>query len=181
MGLMNRWEVPESIFEPLVAAVPPGTEWSGFSDPFFAAARSLPVASSTVGRTRGGPALLERRVVAYSTEEARPYHVRARLIDRIRDDQQPAKGSGILWEVGMLVARKGLCGPAVPDEFDCALLQVTILQVTAEGVPGSPQLALLRHLWAQAVLAASPEAIMFGGQHHWNDEWWTESISPPSL
>jgi hypothetical protein len=44
------------------------------------------------------------------------------------------------------------------------------------GLTGAPQLALLRHLWAAAVLAASPDAIVFGGQHHWQDEWWTERI-----
>jgi hypothetical protein len=80
------------------------------------------------------------------------------------------------WEVGMTHLKDGLCTPAIPADFDSAMLQVSKFRLTKKGLFGAPQLALLRHLWAEAVLATSPEAVVFGGQHHWQDGWWTEEL-----
>ena len=73
--------------------------------------------------------------------------------------------------------KDGLCSPAVPQDYDTAILQISMFRMSENGVAGAPQLALLRHLWATAVLSASSEAIVFGGQHHWQDEWWTEQVT----
>ena len=76
--------------------------------------------------------------------------------------------------------KDGLCTPAVPEDYDSAMLQVNRFRLSKGNLEGAPQLALLRHLWAENVKAASPDAIVFGGQHDWDDAWWTESLPAPS-
>jgi hypothetical protein len=166
---MNRWDVPESLFEPVIAAVPAGTEWSGFVDPFFVAADGTPVTAAKVGES-----VVERIAYAYSSDGAKPYHARARLLERVRGGT-PAGQAGVLWEVGVTVLKRGTLKPVVPEDFECAILTSVSVQMTEAGMSGGPQLALLRHKWAEAVKAASPDAIVFGGQHHWRDEWWVEA------
>jgi hypothetical protein len=168
---MNRWDRPDSLFEPVIAAVPAGTEWSGFVESFFVAADGTPVAATTVDET-----VVERIAYAYSSEGARPYNARARLIERVRGGDPPGQAA-TLWEVAVSVLKAGTLKPEVPEDFVCAILTSVSVQMTEAGMTGGPQLALLRHKWAEAAKAASPAAIVFGGQHHWRDEWWVEQIA----
>ena len=71
----------------------------------------------------------------------------------------------------MIHLKDGLCVPAIPADYDSAILEVSLIRLTQHGQTAAAQLALLRHLWASAVLAASPDAFVFGGQHHWDDSW----------
>lgn len=179
---MNRWDAPESVFADLIAAVPPGTKWAGFGNALFAAEGGIPVAAvlykvKRPGRFTRTDEIRERQTISYSGDPAKPFTARARLLDRPRGATTPSDASAILWEVGMTHLKDGLCTPAVPEDYDSAILQISTFRLTQSGVTGAPQLALLRHRWAEAVLAASSEAIVFGGQHNWNDEWWTERIA----
>jgi hypothetical protein len=60
-----------------------------------------------------------------------------------------------------------------------SVLQTSVIRHSPAGITGGPQLALFRHLWAHSVLAAAPDAIVFGGQTHWQDDWWNEKIPEP--
>lgn len=178
---MESWRAPESIFAPIITAVPPGTDWAGFGNTLLAVTSAIPVAAVLYkvkhpGSFKRVDDIRDRRPNAVTGDGATPFTVQARLFDRPRGSTAPVDASAVLWEVGMTHLKDGLCTPAVPADFDSAILQMSRFRLSHEGLTGAPQLALLRHLWAEAVLAASPSAIVFGGQHHWHDDWWTEPI-----
>ena len=178
---MNRWQASESIFAPIVTALPPGTHWSGFGNAIIAASGCVPDTAIVYRMKRPGTfkavnEIRRRSLLCVTGENAAPFSARVSLLDRPPGRQVPNLAGIRLWEVGMTWLKKGLCTPAVPEDFDTAILQVSKFQITQRGLAGGPQLALLRHLWAEAVLAASGEAIVFGGQYHWQDSWWTEKI-----
>jgi hypothetical protein len=182
---MNRWDAPDSVFAPLVAAVPPGTEWPGFISSFIWAAEGIPQATLVYRIKRPGTfqkthELRDRKVTAYTGDGVKPFGVRARLQDVTRGERATGSPDSTFWVVGLNHLKDGLCVPAVPADHDSAILQLARFQLTKDGLVGAPQLALLRHRWAEAVRTASPDALVFGGQHHWVDEWWTETLPTPS-
>lgn len=138
------------------------------------AAAGTPITSTRVEGTFEQQFIVDHVAFAYSSADARPYDVRARLIERVRGGNPPGPAS-VLWEVGVTVLAPGSLTPAVPEGYACGMLTTVIAQKTEVGTPGAPQLALLRHKWAEAVKAESPDAVVFGGQHDWRDEWWTEA------
>ena len=179
---MNRFDAPDSIFAPIVAAVPPGTQWAGFVNSTFAAQTAVPTAAvrysvKQPGKFKRESQIRERRLVSLSGDSGKPFSVKVRCYDRPRGQSGPIELSETLWEVGIVNLKDGLCLPAVPEDYDSAILQTSILKYSAIGVTGAPQLALFRHLWAYAVLAAAPQAIVFGGQHQWQNAWWTEKVA----
>lgn len=179
---MNRWEAADSIFAPIIAAVPPGTVWAGFGNALIAAAESVPHAEIPYRVKRPGSfkfvhEIRRRMLLTTSGTNAQPFSTRAFLLDKPPARKIANLATVRMWEVGMTHLKDGLCVPVVPADFDSAILQVSKFQLTGKGLPGAPQLALLRHLWAEAVLAASPDAIVFGGQHDWQDIWWTEQVT----
>jgi hypothetical protein len=183
---MNRWAAPGSVFAPVIAAVPPGTEWCGFGNALIAMADCVPHAMHAYRVKRPGTLrriteVRERMLLTVTGQDAAPFSVRALLIDKPPGRKAEHLAAIRMWELGMTRLKDGLCGPAIPDDFDSAILQVSKFQISKLGLAGAPQLALLRHLWAQAVLAASPDAIVFGGQHDWQDAWWTEQIARDEL
>jgi len=176
---MNRWDAPDSIFAPIIAGVPPGTRWSGFGNALIAARQSVPKAAVGYNVRRGLKTTHEKRdrtLISQSGDAAKPFTYRIYLIDLPRDRQLTSATVGRLWEVGMTWLKDGLCTPAVPADYDTAMLQVNKFRLSKGSLEGAPQLALLRHLWAESVRAASPDAVVFGGQHHWEDAWWAESV-----
>jgi hypothetical protein len=179
---MNRWEAPDSIFAPIIAAVPPGTIWAGFGNALIAAAESVPYADIPYRVKRPGSfkfthEVRQRMLLTTSAAGAKPFSTRAFLFDKPPGRKVSNLSTVRMWEVGMTHLKDGLCTPAVPEDFDSGILQVSKFQLTGKGLPGASQLALLRHLWAEAVLTASPDAIVFGGQHHWQDAWWAEQVT----
>lgn len=179
---MNRFDAPNSIFAPIVVAVPPGVQWAGFGNAAFAAQQAVPVAEVRYlvkhpGKFKRVDEIWERKLTAMSGENAAPFAFRIRLYDRARGQSGVIGLNETLWDVGINHLKDGLCTPAVPEDYDTALLQTTVLRYSASGVQGAPQLALFRHLWVHNVLAAAgDDAIVFGGQSHWQDEWWNEKI-----
>lgn len=181
MGAVNRFDVPDSILAPIVAAVPPGTLWAGFSNCAFAAQEAVPVAQvryqvKNSGKFKRTYEVWERRLSSRSGQDAEPFSVRIRLADRAPARSGPITLGESLWEVGITCLKDGLCTPAVPEDYDTAILQTSILKYSPSGLSGAPQLALFRHLWVNNVLAAAPDAIVFGGQSHWSEQWWNETI-----
>lgn len=179
---MNRFDAPNSVFAPILAAVPPGTRWAGFGNSAFAAQQAVPVAEvpyrvKKAGKFKRTDETRERRLLALSGESAKPFSVRIRLYDRARGLTGPVGVDETLWEVGITHLKDGLCTPAVPEDYDTAILHTSVLKYSPTGLTGAPQLALFRHLWAHNVLAAARDAIVFGGQSHWQDEWWNEKIA----
>jgi hypothetical protein len=180
---MNRWEASGSVFAPIIAAVPPATQWSGFGNALIAAAGSVPHAMVPYRVKRPGTVkriteVRERKLLTTTGEQAAPFSVRAFCFDKPPGRKVANLATVRMWEVGMTRLKDGLCAPAVPGDFDTAILQVSKFQLSQIGLHAAPQLALLRHLWSETVLAASPQAIVFGGQRHWQDTWWTEQLAP---
>jgi hypothetical protein len=183
---MNRWEAPESIFAPIIAAVPPDTEWAGFFNTLEWATGGIPRSVLVYNVKRPGTfrkvkEIREREMATSSGESAKPFTSRAWLADVNREGDGPRDAASNLWMLGMTHLKDGLCAPAVPDDYDSAILQVIRFRLNKDGLSGAPQLALVRHRWAEGVLAASPRAIVFGGQRHWDDSWWTESLPQPTV
>ena len=172
---MNRFDAPDSLFAPIFAAVPPDTAWAGFASALTAAEQAVPVGSQIYW-------------VKTSGFSKRQHHIRERVLTHFSDpkpftkhlvlfDRAPGATATLAtrhWEVGMVHLKDGLLTPAVPADYDSAVLTTSMICYSSNGLTGGPQLALLRHLWAASVLAASKDAIVFGGQHDWRDEWWTE-------
>lgn len=179
---MNRWEAPESIFAPIVAAVPPDTPWAGFVNTLDWAAEGIPRAAMIYyvkrpGTIRTLSETRDRRATTAMADDESPFTSFVSLADIRPDGTRDA--SAALWTLGLTHLKPGLCVPAVPDEYDTAILNVVRFRLNVEGLSGAPQLALVRHRWAEGVLSASPDAIVFGGQRGWDDAWWTESIPSP--
>lgn len=178
---MNRFDAPDSIFAPIIAAVPPGTKWAGFGNSALAAVGAVPIAEAPYwvrpGRFKRNYETRQRKLLSMIGENAKPFTVRVRLHDRVAGENGPVHLAETHWDVGITQLKKGLCAPAVPEDYDAAILQTSVLRYSSTGITGAPQLALFRHLWAHSVLAATPDAIVFGGQSHWRDDWWTETIS----
>jgi hypothetical protein len=176
---MDIWNSPESIFAPLVVAVPPDTDWAGFGNSAIAARDSIPASDMTYTVKRPGTfkkvnEIRDRKVIGFLSADTKPYVAKARLVDAIPGVAIPSDDSLTLWEVGISTLKDGLCTPAVPSDYDTGLLEVTMMRLTQNGQAGASQLALFRHLFAAAVKAASPKAIVFGGQYGWDDSWWNE-------
>lgn len=176
---MNLWNEPANIFAPLIAAVPPDTEWAGFGNALIAAAECVPVCQlhynmKRPGKLRRRQELRHRVVYTMSGDQAMGFSTLAGCVDKPVDE--PASGAtDTHWRLGLTRLKDGLCQPAVPPDFDSALLECSLLRLGQFGQAGAPQMALLRHLWAEAVFRASPGAIVFGGQHGWQEEWWQEA------
>jgi hypothetical protein len=56
---------------------------------------------------------------------------------------------------------------------------VTRFKLKSHGVVGAPQLALLRHLVADAFEALDSQAVIAGGQSDWEPDWWPNSATGP--
>jgi hypothetical protein len=178
------WDAADSIFAPIVVGLPADTQWDGYPNAVIAAKNMIPTTHVTYRVKRPGSftrknEVWARRTVSVLNTEARPYVARIRLMDAPENAALPADDGPLLWEVGVINLKDGLCTPAIPADYDTAILEVTLMRVTKNGQPGAPQLALLRHLFAAAVQSASPNAIVFGGQRDWSDLWWNEQLTQP--
>jgi hypothetical protein len=175
---VNVWNEPANIFAPLIAAVPPETEWAGFGNALIAAGECIPVCQlhynvKRPGTLRRKQELRHRVVYTTSGDGAKGFSTLAGCVDKPVDE--PASGvADTHWRLGLTRLKDGLCQPAVPPDFDSAILECSLMRLAQTGQAAAPQMALLRHLWAGAVVRASPRAIVFGGQHEWRDEWWQE-------
>jgi hypothetical protein len=178
---VNRFDAADSIFAPIVAAVPPGTQWAGFGNALSAAGAGVPRAGilykvKRSGSFRRAEEIRERTVMVVSGDGAKPFSAKDTLMDR-PTGTATVTGAATIWQLGMSHLKDGLCAPAVPEDYDSAILQTSTFRLTNAGMSGAPQLALVRHRWAASVLAASPNAVVFGAQRHWRDEWWTVQIT----
>jgi hypothetical protein len=176
---MNVWNEPDNLFAPLIAAV---------SRNPVGGVRSL--ANRGSGLRAGDPPSIQHkgagkvpshqrdqtpRGLCLVGDKAKPFTALCALVDKGSDT--PARGIiDTYWQMGLTHLKDGLCLPAVPPDYDTSILQCCLLRIREIGQGGAPQMALVRHLWAAAVLAASPHAIVFGGQHAWQDDWWVERV-----
>ncbi len=176
---MESWREPRSLFAPLII----GADLSALSAPGFgnallAAAGSVP--ETTVPYTVKKPGKLKReaetrvRTLACITGDAAgPYAARVRLVDvPPRMTAAAAPLACRRWEAGLYVLKKGTATPAIPDDLDLAVLEISMYRLSGEGFTGAGQLALLRHLWILSLSAADPGLLVIGGQDGWSDDWW---------
>jgi hypothetical protein len=178
---MNRWDEPNNLFAPLIAAVPADVEWAWFGNTLDVAADSVPVTSVVYTGKRPNSfrrfrEVKHRVVFTVLGDNAKPFSARTTCLDKPID--APGGGLGYqYWDLVMTNLKRGLCAPAVPADFQAAILECRLMRLTATGQAAAAQMALVRHLWATSVLAASPRAIVFGGQRNWDDSWWPEITS----
>ena len=84
---MNRWSATDSIFAPVIAAVPPGTQWSGFGNTLISAGQSIPRAEVDYRTKRPGSfkfvnEIRQRMVLVSTGDTAKPFSARAFLLDK---------------------------------------------------------------------------------------------------
>jgi hypothetical protein len=175
---MNRWDEPNNIFAPLLAGVPSDAVWAGFGNALIAASESLPVveiaySGKRPNSFRGFREVRHRLTVTIVGDNAKPFSARVDCVDK--PIEKPCEGLAYWsWSLAMTRLKQGTCTPGIPEDFDPAILECRMMRLTEAGQESASQLALVRHLWASAVLAASPRSIVFGGQQTWKNEWWPE-------
>lgn len=178
---MEAWREPRSLFAPLIVGADLSAAGApGFGNALLAAASSVPETAvpyhvKQPGKFRREAQSRPRTTATGTGDAASPYAVRVRLVDV---PPGSTAGSAPLacrqWEVGLRVMKRGTATPAIRDTLDVGFLELSMYRLSGDGLRGGAQLALLRHLWVQALRAAGPELIVVGGQDDWSDGWWRE-------
>jgi hypothetical protein len=71
------------------------------------------------------------------------------------------------------VLKDGTAAPAIGSDRATAMLEVTRFTIHAGSMRGAWQLALLRHLWSDALRSQDQDMQIFGGQRDWKMSWIT--------
>jgi hypothetical protein len=180
---MEPWSASGSMLAPIVVGVVSPTSGSGNAADVWqyilgAAVSSVPSASQLTRRRLAGgevgeTSLVRRTFLAWPDDGAARYAAMARLADVHPGAPPPADRKLNVWEVGILSFAPGAAAPAVPDDRDVVVFEVTWFHVANDGtIQGAHQLALLRHLWVLGMQRQDPDLVIFGGQHHWDEAWW---------
>jgi hypothetical protein len=61
----------------------------------------------------------------------------------------------------------------IPDVQTNIRIIVSRFQLPGGRIDSSTQLAFFRHLVIEGLQGIDPELVVLGGQHDWNDAWWT--------
>ncbi len=104
-------------------------------------------------------------------DRAKPYARRYRLVLGTAAQSPTQASEAWWWELALYVPKSGSLAPAVPADQTAALLQATKLSSHRGIVRGFSQMALMRHLWIDALRSRDPQLTVLGGQHEWNPEW----------
>lgn len=123
---------------------------------------------------RNAVALPHRRAINYLLDNDRPaYKILVRCIDVGPDLTVSQAFNSWLWEIGLVIFKQGTAPELLPPECNEQVrLDVTRYRMQNKGVICAKQLALVRHLFVQSVLAVDEKACVFGGAHGWRREWW---------
>ena len=182
---MEAWREGRSLLAPLLVGASIDKEPApGFANALLAAAGSVPDATTPYAVRRPGKLRREtesrrRTLTCVIGGPSRPYSVRVRLVDVPPGSTAAAASLACRqWEVGLRLMKTGTAIPAIPDDLDVGLLELSMYQLGGEGLAGGAQLALLRHLWILTLKASDPDLIVVGGQDGWSDDWWTETQQP---
>lgn len=176
---MKAWNAPDSITAPLLVGLPEVPGATGVTVLLMQAANSLPQMPITYevkkNAFKASYPVFSRTMGMFVGEAASPYMARIRLVD-VSPDESPLteKLSLVCWEVGLILLDAGAASPAITGVHRVGMLDVTRFQLQSSTLVAAPQLALLRHLWVSLVLEEYPGAMVMGGQHRWEDSWWTE-------
>lgn len=178
---MESWREERSLFAPLVVGADLSAPFApGFGNALLAAAASVPATTVPYAVKKPGKFKREaetrvRKLISVSGEASRPYAARVRLTDVPPGMADAVTSLGCRrWEAGLYILKKGTAAPAIPDDLDVALLEVSMYRLSGGGLIGAGQLALLRHLWILSLKAADPGLVIIGGQDGWADNWWRE-------
>src|ERR1700709_894463 len=108
---MQVWHAPTSLFAPLVLAVPPGTDWAGYTYTTYAIRDSMPVAEIPYTIRRPGrrrvQEIRQRRLLRFPTPDDSPYLATLRLVDILPGGQVLDDDGSALWEVAVLNLKDG--------------------------------------------------------------------------
>lgn len=175
---MQIWNRPDSIFAPIYAAVPPQTTWMGFKPALRNAVREIPVVKIVYDVNEKGKFLPQKRLWERMAVGITDADGTVALRDAPTGDRTFAP-SNLIWRVRVVTPKAELLAPAVPGTYSCAALLVVETRSSDPGQVGGQQLAYLRYLWADTIRRASAQSVIFGGQHHWQDEWWQPNPPKP--
>ena len=188
---MIRFDEPNSILAPLIVAAPADAGRVEFGKFLKSAALGIPSVAPVrkVMKYSGfGFGNADRRwdrfTIVLGAGGSGDFYERVILVERPDVSDIPTKVAKtcpdrVLWDVVVSGLNPELVTPAVPPEYSAAWLQVRGFCISGFGAPGAAELALLRHRFAACVRSVSAASIVFGGQHEWRDEWWTE-VAPPA-
>jgi hypothetical protein len=85
----------------------------------------------------------QRMLLVTTGEQASPFNARAFLFYKPQGEKVSHLATVRLWEVGMTRLKNGLCAPAVPEDFDTAILQVSKFQLTKSADAAWPRVPVI--------------------------------------
>ncbi len=119
------------------------------------------------------------REVVYRHDGAVNFKMLARCIDRAPGEEPSRSFARWTWEVGFLAFDEGTAPAPLAADYRAYRADVTRFKLKSHGLVGAQQLAMLRHLLADAFTAVDPQAIIVGGQSDWEPAWWPNPAAGP--
>jgi hypothetical protein len=173
---MKPWTAPDNILAPLIVGTDPklvtaidtvnALEAAMMGVPAFRAVFSTKTAGVSHHRHPGHIGLAQ-----LTGDKAKPYFRRYRLVLGAEGQNPSRAAESWWWELSVFLPKDGLLAPAISETQTAALLQVTSLTARQGAIRGLFQMALLRHLWIDALRNRDPQLTVLGGQHEWNPAW----------
>jgi hypothetical protein len=169
----------ESILEPLVIGISGPRRGTSLASVVSTACNVVPSVTNTRKRMEGRRAVAvahTREVVYWHDNASKGYKVLARCIDRGPSDT-PAQAFGSwVWEVGFFAFHHDDAPAPLAREHESFRADVTRFKLRHQGVLAAQQLALFRHLLCESFRALDQNAIIVGGQQHWEQSWWPNPV-----
>lgn len=139
-----------------------------------AAADAVPVSAAvlTVAVARNQTQQIRHTRQITTVNGSNTYAYTARLTDRRSGEKATAAWSRWRWEVSALVVKRGYQS-IVGNADQVVRVDVTRSRLLAGAVQQAHELALFRHLIVTGLQAMDPDLVVLGGQHSWDDSWWT--------
>lgn len=182
---MKPWNAPDNVLAPLIVGANPDlvtSDDAGYA--LEAAMMGVPASRAVFSTVTAGISHHKHPghigIVQLTGDKAKPYIRRYRLVLGTATQTPAQAAEAWWWELALYVPKSGMLAPAVPADQTAALLQATMLSSHRGTVRGFPQMALLRHLWIDALRSRDPRLTVLGGQHEWNPAW-DGLFQPPAV
>ena len=179
MGMTN-WSDSDSLLAPIIIGAHNVGDYAYYvTGALQAAAECIPPTSIQVKAVlRKQQHVRTRKSMFSSGEKVKPYASVVHLVEVADNEPMPVPAGHLLWSVGMCLLAAGAGAPIISPDIHCLSLEVTFSKVSRGLLIGSPQLALLRHLWVEFMRAYDPDLIVVGGQTRFHEEWWRPNAAP---
>jgi len=116
---------------------------------------------------------ITRRVEGFLKKDRKPLENYVQFISRgPATDDPKTRYFDLIWTVGFLWLKAGLCAPAIDPSFDILCLEVEFVKISGGRIQGASQLALFRHLTIEFIRSTNPDLVIIGGQDRFDENWW---------